>query len=120
MLNAERYKDKILDNNKEYSGDVYSMFKAIDDIVKVNMSFNEALEWLLSEYEPTLLENGDGLKPGDWIMVRDSSVGEWVKKQFAYYYCGKFYCSMMDFQLYEGDCEGWKYARLPEEDELIN
>ena len=32
----------------------------------------ESIEnWLNAEHkEPPLLKNGDGLKPGDWIMVR--------------------------------------------------
>lgn len=118
MLNAEKYKDEILNNNnKEHRGDVYSMFKAIDGIAKVSMSFNEAVEWLLSEYEPPLLENGDELRPGDWIMVRNDPSDKWLKKQFAYYYDDIFYCSATDNNLVLGICIKWKYARLPEEDE---
>ena len=41
--------------------------------------FELELEWLFSEYEPPLLKNGDGLKPGDWIMVSDDDK-IWVKK----------------------------------------
>lgn len=40
-------------------------------------------KWLNAEYvepEPPLLENGDGLKPGDLIMVRDKNSDVWKKK----------------------------------------
>lgn len=56
----------------------------------------ESIEnWLNAEHkepEPPLLENGDDLKPGDWIMVRDLDGDSWVKRQFMCYYRGKFVC----------------------------
>lgn len=54
---------------------------------------DESIEWLFSDYKPQLLENGDCLKPGDWIMVKDPDNEVWVKKIFAYYYDGRFYCA---------------------------
>ena len=54
--------------------------------------FEPELEWLFSEYEPPLLKNGDGLKPGDWIMARNNEDEEWVKRQFAFFHEGWFYC----------------------------
>lgn len=50
------------------------------------------LQWLNAEHEePPLLENGDDLKPGDWIMVKIFEDGEWVKRQFAFFHDGWFY-----------------------------
>lgn len=55
----------------------------------------ESIEnWLNAEHvkpEPPLLKNGDGLKPGDWIMVKIFEDGEWVKRQFAFFHDGWFY-----------------------------
>ena len=49
----------------------------------------ESIEnWLNKEHvesEPPLLENGDGLKPGDWIMVRDVDSQSFVRRQFLYF-----------------------------------
>ena len=48
--------------------------------------------WLNAEHEePPLLENGDGLKSGDWIMVKIFEDGEWAKRQFAFFHDGWFY-----------------------------
>ena len=52
------------------------------------------LQWLNAEYEepePPLLENGDGLKPGDWIVVRYDDDEPWTKVQFLAYIDGVFY-----------------------------
>lgn len=50
------------------------------------------LQWLNAEHEePPLLENGDELKPGDWIMVKIFEDEEWVKRQFAFFHDGWFY-----------------------------
>lgn len=79
--------------------------------------FEPELEWLFSEYEPPLLKNGDGLKPGDWIMVRDCDGGCWVKRHFLFYYDGIFYCELVDSSIGNGEYVPWKQARLPEEGE---
>lgn len=50
--------------------------------------------WLNAEYvepDPSLLENGDGLKPGDWIMGRYDDDAPWTKTQFLAYIDGVFY-----------------------------
>lgn len=50
--------------------------------------------WLNAEHvepELPLLENGDGLKPGDWIMVRYDDDEPWTKIQFLAYIDGVFY-----------------------------
>lgn len=77
-------------------------------------------KWLNAEYEepePPLLENGDGLKPGDWIMVRDVDSQSFVRRQFLYFFDGKFICSSPNHAPLEGFGEPWKQARLPEEGE---
>lgn len=80
--------------------------------------FEPELEWLFSEYEPPLLKNGDSLKPGDWIMVRDGDGVSWRKRQFMCYFNNHFYCFKPHSQFKnECDCVMWVQARLPEEDE---
>ena len=70
----------------------------------------EVLDWLFSEYEPQLLENGDGLKPGDWIMVRDVDSQSFVRRQFLYFFDGKFICSAPNHAPLEGFGEPWVQA----------
>lgn len=79
--------------------------------------FEPELEWLFSEYEPPLLKNGDGLNPGDWIMVRDCDGERWGKRQFLFYYNGRFYCQLVDRSIGNGEYVSWKQARLPEDGE---
>ena len=77
-------------------------------------------KWLNAEYEepePPLLENGDGLKPGDWIMVKNMNGAEWNKRQFAYYYNGNFHCDSSGWSLSRCEIDRWEQARLPEEGE---
>lgn len=75
--------------------------------------------WLNAEHvEPELLENGDGLKPGDWIMVRDGDGVSWRKRQFMCYFDSRFYCFKPHSQFKnECDCVMWAQARLPMEGE---
>lgn len=70
-------------------------------------------KWLFSEYEPPLLENGDGLKPGDEIMVRDRECTPWGKRQFIGYFNGLFFVATP----IEDRSYGWRQARLPEKGE---
>ena len=81
------------------------------------MKGNELVDWLFEEYEPPLLENGDGLKPGDWIMVRDVDSQSFVRRQFLYFFDGKFICSAPNHAPLEGFGEPWVQARLPEDGE---
>lgn len=74
------------------------------------------LDWLFSEYEPDLLENGDGLKPGDWIMVSNDKQG-WKNRQFLYFWQGCFYAANLSTSPEQGEAVKWNYARLPEEGE---
>lgn len=81
----------------------------------------ESIEnWLNAEREepePPLLKNGDGLKPGDWIMVRNVDSQSFVRRQFLYFFDGKFVCSASNSTPLKGFREPWKQARLPMEGE---
>lgn len=81
----------------------------------------ESIEnWLNAEHEelePPLLKNGDGLKPGDWIMVRDFEENDWLKRQFVYYFKGTFFCSRKGYTPERCEIVCWYQARLPEEGE---
>ena len=125
MLNFEKYWPKIetFRNRYKSEGEHYPIQEAFK---RVSGEHNEgimpgtigrALEWLFSEYEPPLLENGDGLKPGDWIMVRDVDSQSFVRRQFLYFFDGKFVCSAPNHAPLEGFAEPWVQARLPEEGE---
>lgn len=81
------------------------------------MCMRESFRWLFSEYEPPLLENGDGLKPGDWIMVRNDENDCWTKRIFAYYYNDHFYAACLPQDLVDHAVYKWKQARLPEDSE---
>lgn len=85
-----------------------------------DVCMRESFRWLFSEYEPPLLKNGDGLKPGDWIMVRSNEGEEWRERQFAFYHNGWFYCLRMGSnftQLYLQTLMRYEQARLPEDGE---
>lgn len=76
-------------------------------------------KWLNAEHEepePPLLENGDDLKTGDWIMVRYDDDEPWTKIQFLAYIDGMFYTRE---PLIEGTFKIMVYyqARLPMEGE---
>ena len=82
----------------------------------------KVLKWLNAEHvepEPPLLENGDGLKPGDWIMVRDRDDQKWAKCTFICYLDGRFWTTPTEgpYLLDQLLISGWKQARLPMEDE---
>lgn len=78
-------------------------------------------KWLNAEYEepePLLLENGDGLKPGDKIMVRDNNEQNWVQATYLFYFNEMFYCVAGVRHIAEGgDFINWQQARLLEEGE---
>ncbi len=82
------------------------------------MNSDELVDWLFEEYEPPLLENGDGLKPGDWIMVRYYTADKWHKRQFMCFYNGVFYTAEGPFDMVgHHTFSRWHDARLPEEGE---
>lgn len=78
---------------------------------------DESIEWLFREFEPELLKNGDGLKPGDWIMVSLHGK-EFTKRQFLFFHDDMFYTTVNDAVLgCFGDYMAWDYAHLPEDGE---
>ncbi len=80
---------------------------------------NESVEnWLSEEYETPLLKNGDNLKAGDWIMVREGEGGEWRKRQFLFFYDGLFFAAPKDTVISEnGEYVDWRQARMPDKGE---
>lgn len=73
----------------------------------------ENWKWLQQEYK-SLLKNGDELKTGDWIMVKDLHDDKWKKRKFLVYVDNLFWC-YNDGSNCMGS--GWQQARLPEEGE---
>ena len=120
MLNVDKYRDEI-DRMIAIGGAKPSIVITRMCLEKTNLNSIDAavaLDWLFSEHEPQLLENGDGLKPGDWIMVRDGNGGSWRKRQFMCYFDNRFYCFKPHSQ-FKNECDRvmWAQARLPEEGE---
>ena len=81
------------------------------------MNDDELVDWLFEEYEPPLLKNGDGLKPGDWIMVRDNEDGVWENRQFLAYFDGWFYARKIVPDGWIEKIDRFRQARLPEDGE---
>ena len=118
MLNFDKYREEI-DRIIENSGAPRHMISRLC-LQKTNLESVNAdgvLGWLFSEYKPPLLENGDDLNPGDWIMVREPDDEAWVKKIFAYYYDGRFYCANDIAFFKNGLLVNRTKARLPEDGE---
>lgn len=76
--------------------------------------------WLNAEHEEPeapLLENGDGLNPGDWIMVRNDD--DWEKLRFVCYYNNAFWTLYDNGDWFHIGSKiiPWAQARLLEEGE---
>lgn len=118
MLNIDKYRkeiDRMIENGGVPRYMLLRMCLQKTNLESIDTA--EVLDWLFSEYEPPLLENGDGLKPGDWIMVKNMNDAEWNKRQFAYYYKGNFHCDSSGWSLSRCEIDRWEQARLPEEGE---
>lgn len=79
-------------------------------------------KWLNAEYEepePPLLENGDSLKTGDWIMVRNDDDDEWKKFRFVCYHNNVFWTLYDNGDWFHigSKITPWLKARLPMEGE---
>lgn len=85
-----------------------------NDVEECYDCMKESMAWLYERAdEPKLLKNGDGLKPGDEIMVRDRECTPWGKSRFVGYFNRLFFVTTpIDDHAY-----GWRYARLPEKGE---
>lgn len=75
--------------------------------------------WLNAEHkEPPRLQNGDGLKPGSRIMVRNDDKENWTSQVFLCFIYGYFVCVCDKEHIGNiGNYRRWKYARLPEDGE---
>ena len=76
-------------------------------------------KWLNAEHEePPRLQNGDGLKPGSRIMVRNDDKENWTKRVFMCFIYGYFVCVCdKDYIGHDGNYQLWKQARLTEDGE---
>lgn len=130
MLNVDKYREELLkeietreteNDNENSSGLIY--FDSIEAVKRKHgggssLYFSDDVKWLFTEYEPPLLENGDNLNPGDWIMVRDFDDSAWYHRQFMCYYKGLFLTAYDDEGIINTNTFiGWKQARLPMEGE---
>lgn len=126
MTNKEAYLDKILasfiDNYCHKIYEIHFGKKCHGNKCNDCKFFNvdTISEWLKEEWkepEPELLENGDGLKPGDWIMVSNHGTG-FCKRQFLFFHNGLFYTTVNNDDIsLSGNYTSWKLARLPEDGE---
>ena len=81
---------------------------------------DESLDWLFSEHEPPRLKNGDGLKPGGEILVKNSNYANWEREKFLCYLDGLFFTTYnldLPYSPEEFRAACWRYARLPEDGE---
>lgn len=127
MLNFDKYREDIREDIRNYPlmniecylAELRGELRGVEKCkrAKCEECLKNSLRWLFSEYEPPLLENGDDLKPGDWIMVSDDDDYKWEKCQFLCYLDGEFYvrkdCKFNDCYLFLRR----KQARLPEDGE---
>lgn len=121
MLNVDKYRkeiDQIIENGGAPRHMLLRMCLQKTNLESIGAA--EVLDWLFSEYEPPLLQNGDELKPGDWIEVSDDCV-TWYNHSFVCYYNARFFVvgDVMSKSFNENgtNITGWKYARLPEDGE---
>lgn len=121
MLNFDKYREKInkwLDTEKPLCNLRHALGKEACSNMLCWECREDTFKWLCKEYEPPLLENGDGLKPGDWILVRDFDDQNWDKRQFAFYYEDEFFVAYGGYPISETSTyTRWKQARMLEENE---
>lgn len=130
MTNKEFYGDKLLAvilNHvcNDLQENLFGKFCDNKNCLKCEFKDAGTIEnWLNAEHEepePPLLENGDSLQPGDWIMVRDNEDCNWYKRQFMCYFNHSFYCvnnieqTMDEYIIF--NASSWAQARLPMEGE---
>lgn len=133
MLNFDKYREDIREDIRNYPlmniecylAELRGELRGVEKCkrAKCEECLKNSLRWLFSEYEPPLLENGDDLKPGDWIMVSDDDDCSvtWYKNRFVCYYNATFFVvddnGNDSFNENGTNITGWKYARLPEDGE---
>ncbi len=121
MLNIDKYRkeiDRVLDEP------MITPCIALDRVYRDAtgstscLLYDEMLNWLFSEYKPSLLKNGDNLKVGDWIMVRLNEDHVWEPRQFLAYFDGWFYARKIEPDGWIEKIDRFRQARLPEDGEL--
>lgn len=134
MLNVDKYREDLLEEikmretaNKENDNENSSGLVWFDSIEAVrrkhgggsSLYFSDDVKWLFTEYEPPLLENGDNLNSGDWIMVRNNKDNEWEKFRFVCYHNNAFWTlyDVGDWFHIGSKIKPWNQARLPMEGE---
>lgn len=117
MTNYDKHKGEILKLAKERYSDFYAAEALAAHDISGLADADNIIKWLFDEYRPPLLKNGDGLKPGDWIMVSFGGTA-FVKRQFLFFHDGMFYTTVNDevFRC-SGTYTNWECARLPMEGE---
>ena len=123
MLNVDKYREAILCGGADMDRlDCHiAALRGVGTVACAHnmckMCMQASFKWLFSEYEPSLLENGNGLKPGDWVMVRDNEDGVWENRQFLAYFDGWFYARKIVPDGWREKIDRFKQARLPEDGE---
>lgn len=130
MLNFDKYREEVEKRAawavREGSKNPKPAHLVLKEIIIGNclpyMNGNELVDWLFEEFELPLLKNGYGLKPGDWIMVREHEHDSWDKMRFVCFADDLFYVidDALGSEVFEENgtnITGWKQARLPEDGE---
>ena len=119
MTNYDKYKGEILNLAKTRYSDFYAAEALAAHDISGLADADNIIKWLFDEYEPPLLKNGDNLKTGDWIMVRNNKDNEWEKFRFVCYHNNAFWTlyDVGDWFHIGSKIKPWNQARLPMEGE---
>ena len=133
MLNIEYYKDKLKELGIINIGSLAlvqgqpSICKCgimCDECLFDNHNFScydDALNWLFSEYKEEKEVDWSKVKVDTPILVKDTEEGEWRKRHFSGFKNGKVYawCDGATSWTADGkyDVNSWKYAKLAESEE---
>ena len=133
MLNIEYYKDELKELGIINLGSLAlvqgqpSICKCgimCDECLFDNHNFScydDALNWLFSEYKEEKEVDWSKVKVDTPILVKDTEEGEWRKRHFSGFKNGKVYawCDGATSWTADGkyDVNSWKYAKLAESEE---
>lgn len=119
MTNYDKHKSEILNLAKTRYSDFYAAEALAAHDISGLADADNVIKWLFDEYEPPLLKNGDDLKPGDWIMVRNARDEDWESRRFICYYNNVFWTLYDNGDWFHigSKITPWLKARLPMEGE---